>query len=142
MKVSELMGPKVVAVGPKTPLREVLKLMLRYHLNSLFGNARLAVNDAPLPRPVAQVSLDQCCINLDQLQCSEHGSQSSQRGLVGHVRRCSPNRRLGVVLQEKIHPFTERSLLALANNIKGVVVSGGKAFAELTLRLIPVGCVG
>ncbi|HXR40334.1 MAG TPA: CBS domain-containing protein [Terracidiphilus sp.] len=35
MKVFELMGPRIIAVGPKTPLREVLKLMLRYHLNDL-----------------------------------------------------------------------------------------------------------
>jgi CBS domain-containing protein len=35
MKVNELMGPKVVTVGPKTPLREVLQLMLRHHLNDV-----------------------------------------------------------------------------------------------------------
>jgi len=35
MKVFELMSPRVVAVGPKTPLREVLRLMLRYHLNDI-----------------------------------------------------------------------------------------------------------
>ena len=35
MKVLELMNPKVITVGPKTPLREVLQLMLRYHLNGL-----------------------------------------------------------------------------------------------------------
>ena len=35
MKVLELMNPKVVTVGPKTPLREILPLMLRYHLNDL-----------------------------------------------------------------------------------------------------------
>ena len=35
MKVLELMNPRVVSVGPKTPLREVLRLMLRYHLNDI-----------------------------------------------------------------------------------------------------------
>ena len=35
MKVLELMNPKVITVGPKTPLREVLQLMLRYHLNGI-----------------------------------------------------------------------------------------------------------
>jgi len=35
MKVLELMNPKVVTVGLKTPLREVLQLMLRYHLNNI-----------------------------------------------------------------------------------------------------------
>src|SRR5208282_3773126 len=35
MKVLELMSPRVVTVGPKTPLREVLQLMLRYHLNDI-----------------------------------------------------------------------------------------------------------
>jgi CBS domain-containing protein len=35
MKVRELMGPGVVTVGPKTPLREVLPLMLRHHLNDI-----------------------------------------------------------------------------------------------------------
>src|SRR5271157_5195880 len=29
------MSPRVVAIGPKTPLREVLQLMLRYHLNDI-----------------------------------------------------------------------------------------------------------
>jgi CBS domain-containing protein len=35
MKVLELMNPRAVTVGPKTPLREVLRLMLRYHLNDI-----------------------------------------------------------------------------------------------------------
>ena len=35
MKVFELMNPKVITVGPKTPLREILQLMLRYHLNNI-----------------------------------------------------------------------------------------------------------
>ena len=29
------MNPKVISVGPKTPLREILQLMLRYHLNNI-----------------------------------------------------------------------------------------------------------
>ncbi len=29
------MNPKVITVGPKTPLREILQLMLRYHLNNI-----------------------------------------------------------------------------------------------------------
>ncbi len=35
MKVLELMNPKVITVGPKTLLREILQLMLRYHLNNI-----------------------------------------------------------------------------------------------------------
>lgn len=35
MKVLELMTPLVVAVSPKTPLREILQLMLRRHLNNV-----------------------------------------------------------------------------------------------------------
>lgn len=35
MKVSELMNPRVVKVGPKTPLRQILELMLRTHLNDV-----------------------------------------------------------------------------------------------------------
>ena len=35
MKVLELMNPRVITVGPKTPLREVLQLMLRHHLNDI-----------------------------------------------------------------------------------------------------------
>jgi CBS domain-containing protein len=35
MKVLELMNPKVLTVGPKTPLREILQLILRYHLNGI-----------------------------------------------------------------------------------------------------------
>jgi len=35
MRVHELMSSAVVAVGPKTPLREVLQLMLRRHLNNV-----------------------------------------------------------------------------------------------------------
>jgi len=45
MKVLELMNPSVVTVGLKTPLREVLQLMLRYHLNNIVvvdGADRLA----------------------------------------------------------------------------------------------------
>lgn len=35
MRVLELMSPRVVSVGPKTPRYEVLQLMLRYHLNDI-----------------------------------------------------------------------------------------------------------
>jgi len=35
MTVLEVMSPRVFTVGPKTPLREVLQLMLRYHLNDI-----------------------------------------------------------------------------------------------------------
>jgi CBS domain-containing protein len=45
MKVLELMNPQVVTVGLKTPLREVLQLMLRYHLDYIVvvdGGATLA----------------------------------------------------------------------------------------------------
>src|ERR1019366_4976213 len=35
MKVLELMNPKVITVSPKTPLREILQLMLRYRLNNV-----------------------------------------------------------------------------------------------------------
>jgi CBS domain-containing protein len=35
MKVIELMNPRVITVGPKTPLRKVLQLMLRHHLNDI-----------------------------------------------------------------------------------------------------------
>jgi CBS domain-containing protein len=35
VKVCELMNPRVVAVGPKTPLYEALELMLRFHLNDV-----------------------------------------------------------------------------------------------------------
>jgi len=35
MKVHELMNPGVVTVGTKTPLRKILELMLRHHLNDL-----------------------------------------------------------------------------------------------------------
>jgi len=45
MKALELMNPKVITVGLKTPLREVLRLMLRYQLNYIVvvdGEERLA----------------------------------------------------------------------------------------------------
>jgi CBS domain-containing protein len=45
MKVLDLMNPKVITVGPKTPLREILQLILRYHLNGIpvvDGEQRLA----------------------------------------------------------------------------------------------------
>ena len=35
MKVSELMNPRVVTVGPKTPLRKIMQLMLQHHLNDI-----------------------------------------------------------------------------------------------------------
>ncbi len=35
MTVLELMNPKVITVGIKTPLREILQLMLRYNLNDI-----------------------------------------------------------------------------------------------------------
>jgi CBS domain-containing protein len=44
MKVRELMSPGVVTVDPGTPLRKVLQLMLRFHLNDVLildGEQRL-----------------------------------------------------------------------------------------------------
>ena len=35
MQVLELMNLKLITVGPKTPLREILQLMLRYHLSNI-----------------------------------------------------------------------------------------------------------
>jgi CBS domain-containing protein len=35
MKVLELMNPRSVTVGSKTPLHKILRLMLRYHLNDV-----------------------------------------------------------------------------------------------------------
>jgi CBS domain-containing protein len=35
MKVSELMNPRVVTVGPETPLHKVMQLMLQRHLNDI-----------------------------------------------------------------------------------------------------------
>jgi CBS domain-containing protein len=35
MKVLELMSHTVIAVGPKTPLRQILQIMLRHHLNDV-----------------------------------------------------------------------------------------------------------
>jgi len=35
MKVIELMSPRPITVGPETPLRNVLQLMLRFHLNDV-----------------------------------------------------------------------------------------------------------
>lgn len=40
MKVVELMNPSMITVGPKTVLRHILHLMLRFHLNDV-----LVVND-------------------------------------------------------------------------------------------------
>ena len=45
MKVLDVMSPRVVTVGAKTPLRDVLQLMLRYHLNDIVivdGEQRIA----------------------------------------------------------------------------------------------------
>jgi len=45
MNVLELMSPNAVTVGPKTPLREIMRLMLRYNLNEILvldGEQRLA----------------------------------------------------------------------------------------------------
>jgi len=44
MKVHELMNPRPVTVHPQTPLREILPLMLRHHLNDIMvvdGEQRL-----------------------------------------------------------------------------------------------------
>jgi CBS domain-containing protein len=40
MKVVELMNPRVMKVGPRTPLLKILGLMLRFHLNDV-----VVVND-------------------------------------------------------------------------------------------------
>jgi len=63
MKVSELMCPRVVTVGSKTPLREILPLMLRYHLNDILivdGEQRLAgiVTYSDLSRRLLPTEID------------------------------------------------------------------------------------
>jgi hypothetical protein len=42
------------------------------------------------------------------------------------------------MLQKQVCPVVEHHLLAFANDVQRVVVSGLQAFAELSLRLLPV----
>jgi len=107
-----------------------------------FGDARLPADTLLLLEPTTQMNFDFCGVNVCELDRSKHGFERFQRVLVSFVRCLCPNRRLGVVLQEKIRPFAKRQFSTLADCIKGVVVSGGQAFAHLLLRLVPVGCVG
>jgi hypothetical protein len=91
--------------------------------------------------PLTKVDLDLGCVDLRHFHRAEHGSQALERILIRFVRADSANRRLGVVLQEKVCPFAKSELFALADDVQGVVVSDLKPFAKLTLSFLPVFCV-
>jgi hypothetical protein len=69
-----------------TPTKHPKLLVHRSRLDdSWFRDARPAMDATPFAETLAQVSLDQCCIDVDKLHGSEHRYQRSQRSLVGHV---------------------------------------------------------
>jgi hypothetical protein len=57
---------------------------------------------------------------------------------VGVVRLGSAYGRLGIVLQEKIHPFFELHLLAFADNLENSIVAGDEPLAKLLVRFLPI----
>src|ERR1700688_3542630 len=92
--------------------------------------------------PIAQVDLDLGCVDLGHFHRAEHRSQALERVLIRFVRAGSANRRLGIVLQEKVCPFAISEPFTLAKDVQGVVVSGLKPFAMLALSFLPVFCTG
>jgi hypothetical protein len=105
---------------------------------SEFNDSGLAANTPAMLEPAPQVEFDLSSVDFGHLHRSERGFEGFERGLVSLVRLRSANRRLGIVLQEKVRPFTEEELLALANNIQRIVVSGLEPFAQLPLCFLPV----
>jgi hypothetical protein len=89
-------------------------------------DAALAVDSLVRFEPLAQMDLDLRRADLGHLHCSENWPQSLERGFVCLVSFLGSNRRLGVVGQEKICPFPKSKVLALAQGIQRIIVSGLK----------------
>jgi CBS domain-containing protein len=75
MQVHNLMSTAVIAVGPKTPVREVLQLMLRYRLN----NVLIVDHDRALLGIVTYSDLSRRLLpTYEELSAHEEYLQSSQ----------------------------------------------------------------
>jgi hypothetical protein len=107
---------------------------------SKFGDSVPSADMLAVFEPIAQMDFDLDCVDLCQFHRAEHRSQAFESVLIRFMCTSSANRRLGVVLQEKICPFAKYKLLALADDVKSVIISGLKPFAKLTLSFLPVFC--
>jgi hypothetical protein len=107
-----------------------------------FRGPSLPPNLFAVLEPITQVDLDLGCVDISHFHPAKHRSQSLERILIRFVGAGCADRRLGVVLQEKIRPFVKSELFALADDVQRVVVSGLKPFAKLTLSFLPVLSMG
>jgi hypothetical protein len=62
------------------------------------------------------------------------------RTIVSDVGLFRTEWRLGIVLQEKITPFTKAQLLALKDDLQDIAIAGEQPLTEFLLRLVPVSC--
>src|SRR5581483_7747772 len=91
-----------------------------------------------VPKPFAQVQLDSIGREVGQLVALKRSSQMFAGSHIGIVSLVSANGRLGIVLQEKIHPWFESHLLAFADNLENPIVPGVEPFAKFLVRFLPV----
>src|SRR5690348_14196007 len=103
--------------------------------SSQFNDSTLSTHAALVLKAVPKMHFDACRINLDEFALSEHWSECLQSVLISLMRLHRSNGRLGIVSQEKIRPFIKSKLLAFPQNLKRIVISRGKTFPQLPLRL-------
>jgi hypothetical protein len=91
-----------------------------------------------VPKPPAQVQLDSIGREVGQLVALKGSFQMFAGSHIGVVSLGSAQGRLGIVFQEKIHPFFEPHLLALADNLENSIVPRVQPFAKFLVRFLPV----
>src|SRR5260370_31506903 len=92
----------------------------------------------PFLQPSAQVHFDVISRNIPNPPRTECSLQMLTRSQIGTMCFFSANGRLGIVLQKIVHPCGELKLLSFPDDLQKLVVSSLQAFAELSLRFLPV----
>src|SRR5258708_27944174 len=91
-----------------------------------------------VPKPLAQVQLDSIGREVGQLVALKRSFQMFAGSHIGIVSLFSTYGRLGIVLQEKFHPWFEPHLLAFADNLENSTFPGVEPFTKFLVRFLPV----
>lgn len=103
-----------------------------------FHNAGSGCDLNPSLKPSSKIVLNVICGKLSDRSLAECLFEAPAGALVRFVGLFRADRRLGVVLQEKVHPIRKLQLFSSPDDIEDLVVPGLEAIAQFPLGLLPV----
>jgi hypothetical protein len=103
-----------------------------------FNNAGGGRDLNPSLKPPSKIVLNVICGKLSDRSLAECLFEAPAGALVRFVGLFRADRRLGVVLQEKVHPIRKLQLFSFPDDIEDSVVPGLEAIPQFPLGLLPV----